>query len=102
MPKPSFSAGERDKSIEFCSGEDNLRSKGLIMTLDLEMWWAADAKWGSAGTMRGVATSAEIKLGNGGRELIVDVIGLWLAEAELPRLCSLPWLDGCLVAANAP
>lgn len=61
------------------------------MTLDLEMWLAVvNGKQGSKGTLREADVSGELTLDEVESESIVDVMGVWLAEAELPRLCSLP------------
>lgn len=60
------------------------------MTLGLEMWLTPNGRQGSTATLRGFDASEEVGLDEVEEDSMVDVMGVWLAEAEFPRLCSLP------------
>ena len=97
MPKPSFSAAVRDKSIELASEDENLRSRGRIFTLPFTPVLGEDTEFWSECRLGG-----DIRAGKRWFASKVGVTGLCVVEAEVPRLCSLPWPADLRAAARAP
>ena len=100
IPRPSFSATERDKSTFAAtfSCDENFRSNGFILALLFVPDLDSEVTYGSACALAGILGLAVLRRKSGTK---VGEVGLWVEEAaELPRLCNLACET--LAAANAP